>query len=247
MSLIELRDIRKTYLVGTLEVPVLHGISVKIQPGDYIALMGSSGSGKSTLMNILGCLDTPTSGEYLLEGQNVSGLTSDERAVVRSSRIGFVFQNFNLLRRASALENVMLPLDYAPNIVPDAEARARDLLTRVGLADRMDHEPSQLSGGQQQRVALARALINQPAILLADEPTGNLDSKTTEEILGMFQQLNQRDGITIVLVTHEPDVAEHAKRILRLADGLVVQESTAGKNGHPPQKIAETRGGSALR
>jgi ABC-type lipoprotein export system ATPase subunit len=190
--------------------------------------MGVSGSGKSTLMNILGCLDRPTSGRYVLDGEDVSQLSVDQRAVIRSRKIGFVFQNFNLLARTSALDNVMMPLAYSTTAVGETEgkARARALLERVGLGDRLNNHPSQLSGGQMQRVAIARALINQPRLLFADEPTGNLDSRTSEEILGMFQQLNKEEGITIILVTHEPDVAGHARRTIRIRDGLMEEDAS---------------------
>ena len=223
MELIELHDVHKTYHLGEIDVPVLKGISVNIAPGELVALMGASGSGKTTLMNILGCLDHVTSGEYWLDGQEVSRLSADQRALVRNSKIGFVFQNFNLLPRTSALENVIMPLTYAAENISDWQARQRgmELLQRVGLGDRTHHEPSQLSGGQQQRVAIARALISRPPLLFADEPTGNLDSRTSEEILRMFQQLNQEEGITIILVTHDPGVASHAKRVIRIHDGRI--------------------------
>jgi ABC-type lipoprotein export system ATPase subunit len=223
MDLIELRDIRKTYRLGEMDVPVLKGISLRIAQGELVALMGTSGSGKSTLMNLLGCLDHPTAGQYWLAGQEVSGLSAKERARVRKKTIGFVFQNFNLLSRTSALENVMMPLLYALNHPTDRQMkqRATELLNRVGLADRLDHQPSQLSGGQQQRVAIARSLVNNPQILLADEPTGNLDSHTSEDILQMFQNLNQEEGLTIVLVTHDLEVARHAQRIVHIKDGLI--------------------------
>jgi ABC-type lipoprotein export system ATPase subunit len=227
MKLMELKNIYKTYHVGELDVPVLLGVSLSIEHGELVALMGASGSGKSTLMNILGCLDHPTSGQYLLDGQEVSNMSSDERALLRNNKIGFVFQNFNLLPRTSALENVMLPLSYTAEHLSDREARRRamDLIKRVGLSDRSHHEPSQLSGGQQQRVAIARALINRPALLLADEPTGNLDSHTSEEVLRMFQQLNDEEGITIILVTHDPNVAKHARRTIGISDGVIVDGS----------------------
>ncbi len=223
MELIELEDICKTYHLGEIDVPVLKGITLTVARGELVALMGASGSGKSTLMNILGCLDRPTSGRYILDGEDVSQLSSDQRAVVRSRKIGFVFQNFNLLPRTSALENVVMPLTYAVEYISDRDARreAVALLTRVGLGDRMDHEPSQLSGGQQQRVAIARALVNRPQMLLADEPTGNLDSRTSKEVLAMFQQLNRDEGLTIVLVTHDPEVARHAERVIHIHDGLI--------------------------
>ncbi len=223
MNLITLQDIYKTYHLGEMDVPVLKGISTTVARGELAALMGASGSGKSTLMNILGCLDRPTSGQYWLDGQEISQLSADERAHVRNAKIGFVFQSFNLLPRTSALDNVMMPLTYAGASVSDREARqrAKELLERVGLADRMDHEPSQLSGGQQQRVAIARALINNPPLLFADEPTGNLDSRTSQEVLEMFEKLNDSEGITIILVTHDQNVAAHAKRIIRIRDGVI--------------------------
>ena len=223
MALIEMQDIRKTYHLGEVDVPVLKGVSMTVQHGELVALMGASGSGKTTLMNILGCLDHPTSGQYWLDGEEISQLTPDQRAVVRSRKIGFVFQSFNLLPRTSALEQVMMPLTYSPDHIPDREAKQRAvaLLKMVGLEDRMDHEPSQLSGGQQQRVAIARSLVNRPPLLFADEPTGNLDSRTSEEILRMFQRLNEEEGITIILVTHDANVAKHAKRTIRIRDGLI--------------------------
>lgn len=224
MELIELRDIRKTYTMGQVSVPVLLGVSLEVARGEHVALMGASGSGKSTLMHILGCLDRPSSGEYYLDGEEVSGLGADERAMVRNRKIGFVFQSFNLLPRTSALDNVAMPLSYTAGHLSEREARrrARDVLVRVGLEERLDHEPSRLSGGQQQRVAIARALVNKPAILFADEPTGNLDSRTSEEVLAMFQELNEEEGITIILVTHDLHVARHARRIVRIHDGVVV-------------------------
>lgn len=223
MELIRLEDIHKTYYLGEVQLPVLKGISLSINRGEMVALMGASGSGKTTLMNILGCLDRPTSGRYWLDGQEVSKLSADQRAMFRNHRIGFVFQSFNLLPRTSALENVMMPLLYANESTGNRESRRRAeaLLERVGLADRMDHEPSQLSGGQQQRVAIARALINSPSVLFADEPTGNLDSRTSEEILQMFGQLNVQEGLTVILVTHEAHVADHARRIIRITDGVL--------------------------
>jgi ABC-type lipoprotein export system ATPase subunit len=223
MELIELNDIRKTYRLGEVELPVLKGISLKVAPGELVALMGASGSGKSTLMNLLGCLDHPTAGEYWLEGREISGLSARDRARVRKQTIGFVFQSFNLLPRTSALENVMMPLSYAAERLTEREMRERaaGLLQRVGLGDRLEHQPSQLSGGQQQRVAIARSLVNQPKLLLADEPTGNLDSRTSEEILLMFQELNRSEGITLILVTHDPGVAQHAQRVIHIKDGLI--------------------------
>lgn len=223
MHLIELRDIRKTYYIGEMAVPVLHGITLGIEKGELVALMGASGSGKSTLMNILGCLDRPTAGEYYMEGREISRLSGDKRAMVRNHKIGFVFQSFNLLPRVSALENVTMPLIYTAEHLPDKEAMQRgvEMLNRVGLGDRLDHEPSQLSGGQQQRVAIARALINNPPIILADEPTGNLDSHTSEDVLELFKQLNKNQGITVILVTHDANIARHAKRIIHIKDGLI--------------------------
>lgn len=224
MELLELRNIFKTYSMGEIAVPVLEGVSLKVARGELVALMGASGSGKSTLMNILGCLDRPTSGEYWLDGEEVSNLSSDGRALVRNHKLGFVFQNFNLLARTSALENVAMPLSYTAGDLSDREARqkAREMLCRVGLDDRLDHEPSQLSGGQQQRVAIARALVNRPSIVLADEPTGNLDSHTSEDVLRMFQQLNEEDGITIIVVTHDAQVARHTRRVIHIRDGTIV-------------------------
>jgi ABC-type lipoprotein export system ATPase subunit len=240
MQLIELRNIYKTYHIGDLDIPVLKGVSLNVAQGELVALMGSSGSGKSTLMNILGCLDRPTSGEYWLNGQEVSGRTAEERALLRNRTVGFVFQSFNLLPRTSALENVMMPLSYTRDNLSDRQARRRsaEMLERVGLGDRLDHLPSQLSGGQQQRVAIARSLINRPAILFADEPTGNLDSHTSEEVLQMFEQLNAQDGITIVLVTHDAAVARHARRIIRIHDGVI--ESGAFVSGLQPSATLQS-------
>jgi len=219
---IEFRDITKVYRMGEHEVRALAGVSFSIGPGEMVAIMGASGSGKSTAMNIMGCLDRPTSGQYLLDGQDVSRLGDRELARIRNKRIGFVFQSFNLLARTSALENVELPLIYS-GFVPDRRKRAHDALERVGLGERASHKPNELSGGQQQRVAIARALVNEPSLILADEPTGNLDSKSTEEIIGIFQQLND-SGITMVIVTHEPDIAAHCKRIVHFRDGLITSD-----------------------
>lgn len=232
-TLIELRDLRKTYRLGDVEVPVLKGISMTVKEGTLMALMGPSGGGKSTLMNILGFLDTPTGGQYLLDGRDVTTLSANARADLRNERIGFVFQNFNLLARTSALKNVLMPLEYARNRQSAKEERAwaESLLERVGLADRMEHQPAQMSGGQQQRVAIARALVNRPKILFADEPTGNLDSKTSEEVLEMFQELNAREGLTIVLVTHSPEVGACAKEACHIKDGLVVDGAYTERAG----------------
>jgi ABC-type lipoprotein export system ATPase subunit len=223
-NIIELSDIRKTYQMGDVAVPVLKGVSLTIARGELVALMGASGSGKSTLMNLLGCLDRPDSGVYILDGEEMSRLSADQRAMIRNSKLGFVFQSFNLLPRTSALDNVAMPLTYTSGVLSEREARRRaaQMLTRVGLQDRMDHEPSRLSGGQQQRVAIARALINQPPVLLADEPTGNLDSRTSEEVLAMFQELNQKEGITVIMVTHDPHVARWAQRVIHIHDGQIV-------------------------
>ena len=222
--LIQLKDITKVYRIGgEMEVPVLKGISLQIEQGEYVALMGESGSGKSTLMNILGCLDRPSGGEYLFEGKDISRATNDERAMLRNKKIGFVFQNFNLLPRTSALENVIMPLTYTANGLPMRERleRGRAMLEKVGLKDRMKHHPSQLSGGQQQRVAIARALINRPPVIFADEPTGNLDSKTSVEVMDMFKKLND-EGITVILVTHSQAIAKFAKRTICMSDGQIV-------------------------
>ena len=217
---LSLRGIRRDFPMGNQWVRVLKGIDLDVQPGEYIALMGPSGSGKSTLMNLLGCLDTPTSGSYFLAGEDVSRMDDDALAEVRNKKIGFVFQTFNLLPRQTALQNVALPLVYAGWSKADRLARATEVLSSVGLADRMDHQPNQLSGGQRQRVAIARALVNTPSMVLADEPTGNLDSATSVEIMRLFDEIHAR-GNTLVVVTHEEDIARHAKRIVRLRDGLI--------------------------
>jgi len=220
MALIETRDLWKTYVMGSEEIHALRGVSIDIERGEYVAIMGPSGSGKSTLMNLIGCLDTPSKGSYLLNGKRVSEMNDNELARIRNEEIGFVFQTFNLLPRASALHNVELPLVYAGVSAAEREVRARGALERVELADRMSHRPNELSGGQRQRVAIARALVNNPSILLADEPTGNLDSKTGAEIMGLFERLH-KTGNTIVLVTHEPDVAAFAYRSIHIRDGKV--------------------------
>jgi len=227
MGLIRLRDISKKYTLGEVEVAALRGVSLDVEKGEYVALMGPSGSGKSTLMNTLGCLDHPSGGSYLLEGQEVVRMSSDQRARLRNLKIGFVFQNFNLLARTTALENVELPLWYSSRFRGnERRERARRLLEKVGLADRTDHFPSQLSGGQQQRVAIARALANEPSVLLADEPTGNLDSRTSREVMDLFGRLNTEEGITIVLVTHDQEVARHARRAVVVRDGQVVADTS---------------------
>jgi len=241
-SVVQLRDIRKTYRNGDLEVHAVRGISLDIQPGEFVAIMGASGSGKSTLMNTLGCLDRPSGGSYVLDGIDVSGLDREARADLRNQKLGFVFQGFNLLARTSALENVELPMLYSPQRVPASEMRRRALaaLAIVGLAERADHLPSQLSGGQQQRVAIARALVNQPRLLLADEPTGNLDSRTSIEVMGVFQRLNEQ-GITLVMVTHELDVASYCKRILVVRDGLVVRDEPVQNRLNAAEELARLR------
>src|SRR5215471_9695443 len=228
VPLVEVQDLRKNYQLGETEVHALRGVSVRINPGDFVAIMGASGSGKSTFMNILGCLDKPTSGRYLLEGINVAALTKKELARIRNQKIGFVFQGFNLLGRTTALENTELPMLYSKTKKNDRERRAREALAQVGLAERADHFPSQLSGGQQQRVAIARALVNQPRILLADEPTGNLDSRTSVEVMEIFQKLN-RDGLTIVLVTHEPDIANFTQRQIVFRDGHIKRDEVVAR------------------
>jgi len=223
IAVLDVRSVVKIYGAGETAVRALRGVSLTVQRGDYVAIMGASGSGKSTLMNILGCLDIPTSGEYRLDGVDVSRLSDSQLALVRNRRIGFVFQAFNLIPRTSARANVELPLAYAGMKAAERRQRALAALSMVGLADRADHEPNQLSGGQQQRVAVARALVTAPALVLADEPTGNLDSRSSADMLAVLDRLN-RSGRTIVLITHEPDVASHARRLIRLVDGRIVQD-----------------------
>jgi putative ABC transport system ATP-binding protein len=223
-TIIKIVELTKTYKVGEVEVHALNSVGLQIDEGEFVAIMGASGSGKSTLMNLLGCLDQPTSGDYFLDGINTSKLSKNEYATIRNQKIGFVFQGFNLLSRTTALENVELPLMYDRNLrIVNPKAKAEEVLNRVGLADRMDHQPNQLSGGQQQRVAIARALVNEPSLILADEPTGNLDSRMSVEVLGLFQKLND-EGITIVLVTHERDFAKFAKRIVEMKDGKIIRD-----------------------
>lgn len=225
--LIELRDIYKVYQLGETEVRALNGVSLDIERGEYAALLGPSGSGKTTLMNTLGCLDRPTSGSYKLDGEEVVTMTQDQRAKLRNRQVGFVFQSFNLLARTSALENVELPMLYSGRWnARERDDRAKRLLDRVGLGSRLDHHPGQLSGGQQQRVAIARALATSPSILMADEPTGNLDSKTSKDVMALFAELNSTDGITVILVTHDWDVAKNARRGIVLRDGVVISDST---------------------
>jgi putative ABC transport system ATP-binding protein len=222
-SIIQLSDIAKAYKVGTEDIHALRSVSIEIYKNEYVALMGPSGSGKSTLMNVLGCLDSPSGGQYILNGLSVAQMPDNELAEVRNKEIGFVFQSFNLLPRSTALENVMLPLIYAGYNKADRLKRGKEVLEQVGLGDRIMHKPNELSGGQRQRVAIARALVNHPAIILADEPTGNLDSKTSVEIMGLFEEIH-KNGNTIILVTHEEEIAQHAHRIIRLKDGVVEKD-----------------------
>ena len=241
-KIISIEDLKKTYVMGAEQVHALRGVTIDIFKNEYVALMGPSGSGKSTLMNMLGCLDTPTSGDYFLNGSNVSQMTDAELAGVRNKEIGFVFQTFNLLPRSTSLDNVALPLVYSGMSRKDRNIRAEEVLNMVGLGDRIDHRPNELSGGQRQRVAIARALVNNPSIILADEPTGNLDTKTSIEIMGILEKIHD-GGNTIILVTHEPDISEHAHRIVRLRDGLVeVDEKNENiiKASNPDHRYAQS-------
>lgn len=227
MALIELNDVRRVYDLGEIQVHALRTVTLNIELGEYVALVGPSGSGKSTLMNTLGCLDRPTHGSYRLDGHEIATMSRDERALIRNEQLGFVFQSFNLLNRTTALENVELPLMYRHGMsARKRRERASEVLGKVGLGDRLDHHPSQLSGGQQQRVAIARALVNKPSILMGDEPTGNLDSKTSREVIELFRELNEDQQITVILVTHDQNVARNAKRTLVMRDGEVVEDTT---------------------
>jgi putative ABC transport system ATP-binding protein len=236
-AVISLRNIHKVYDTGAVRVHALKGVSLDVGRGDFVAIMGASGSGKSTLMNIIGCLDRPSAGNYYLDGHDVSQLSKDQRADVRNRKIGFVFQGFNLLRRTTALENVELPLVYAGVPAAERALRSRRALAVVGLAHREDNQPNELSGGQQQRVAIARALVNHPSLLLADEPTGNLDSRTSVEIMTVFQRLNRESGITIVLVTHEADIAQFARRVVIVKDGRIVRDQAVAEQRDAQQEL----------
>jgi putative ABC transport system ATP-binding protein len=240
VPVISLRDITKVYNVGEVQVHALRGVTLSIEAGEFVAVTGSSGSGKSTLMHILGCLDRPTSGQYLLDGRDVANLSRSELAEVRNRKIGFVFQGFNLLARTSALDNVELPLLYSRGAMSAVERRKRAItaLTTVGLGDRVMHLPNQLSGGQQQRVAIARALINDPSLLLADEPTGNLDSRTSIEVMGIFQRLNSEHGITVLVITHERDIAEYASRTVSFLDGRIISDSPVSNRRRAETELA---------
>jgi putative ABC transport system ATP-binding protein len=239
-TVISVRNLVKTYIVGEVQVRALRGINLDVQRGEFLAVSGTSGSGKSTFMHIVGCLDKPTSGQYLLDDQDVSRMSKDSLATVRNKKIGFVFQGFNLLSRTSALDNVELPLLYGNTGMKTAERhkRATEMLELVGLGNRTDHHPNQLSGGQQQRVAIARALINNPSILLADEPTGNLDTRTSIEVMGIFQRLNQERGITVVLITHETDIAEYGTRTVTFRDGQVVADKSVARRRQAQEELA---------
>ena len=240
-TVISVKNLVKTYVVGEVQVKALRGINLDVQRGEFLAVSGTSGSGKSTFMHIVGCLDKPTSGQYLLDGQDVSRMSKDALAAVRNKKIGFVFQGFNLLSRTSALDNVELPLLYGGSSTmktAERHKRAHEMLDLVGLGNRADHHPNQLSGGQQQRVAIARALINNPSILLADEPTGNLDTRTSIEVMGIFQRLNQERGITVVLITHEMDIAEYGTRTVTFRDGQVVADKTVARRRRAENELA---------
>jgi len=242
-KVIETKQLTKTFQMGDVAVNALRGVDLSVESGEFVAIMGSSGSGKSTLMNLIGCLDQPTSGEYFLDGKNVNVLSKNEYADVRNQKIGFVFQGFNLLPRTSALENVELPLFYdRTKRINNQKQAAIEALEQVGLGDRIDHEPSQLSGGQQQRVAIARALVTKPSIILADEPTGNLDTKTSIDVMTLFQDLNNQ-GITIILVTHEQDIAKYAKRIVNMRDGLIRQDSPVENRRNAKEDLENFRNG----
>ncbi len=240
MTVISVKNLVKTYAVGEVEVKALRGVNLEVQRGEFLAVTGPSGSGKSTFMHIVGCLDRPTTGQYFLDGQDVSRMSKDALAAVRNKKIGFVFQGFNLLSRTSALDNVELPLLYGGSTMKTSERhkRALEVLNTVGLGNRADHHPNQLSGGQQQRVAIARALINTPSILLADEPTGNLDTKTSIEVMGIFQHLNVERGITVVLITHEMDIAEYGTRTVTFRDGLVVADKAVARRRDAQEELA---------
>jgi putative ABC transport system ATP-binding protein len=240
-TVISVKNLVKTYVVGEVQVRALRGINLDVERGEFLAVSGTSGSGKSTFMHIVGCLDKPTSGQYLLDGQDVSRMSKDALAAVRNKKIGFVFQGFNLLSRTSALDNVELPLLYGGSSTmktADRHKRAHEMLELVGLGNRADHHPNQLSGGQQQRVAIARALINNPSILLADEPTGNLDTRTSIEVMGIFQRLNQERGITVVLITHEMDIAEYGTRTVTFRDGQVVADKSVARRRKAEEELA---------
>ncbi len=239
MPIITVQDLTKTYAMGDVEVRALRGVSLSIEEGEFVSVTGPSGSGKSTFMHILGCLDRPTRGRYLVDGRDVSRLSREELAEVRNRKVGFVFQGFNLLARTTALDNVELPLLYGSGLNgPARHARSREMLHAVGLGDRMDHFPNQLSGGQQQRVAIARALVNEPAILLADEPTGNLDSRTSIEVMDIVQRLNEESGITVLLITHEADMAEYGKRLIRFHDGTVASDRVIATRRAASEELA---------
>jgi putative ABC transport system ATP-binding protein len=239
---IKLRDVTKVYEMGTQEVHALRGVSIDVQRGEALAIMGPSGSGKSTLMNVIGCLDQPTSGQYLLDGEDVSQMSEDELADVRNRRVGFIFQSFNLLARTTAQENVQLPLVYAGTTLKMRRERATEVLRAVGLGERLDHMPNELSGGQQQRVAIARALVNRPSIILADEPTGNLDSKSGKEVMKILMELNREQSMTMILVTHDPRLTQYVSRVLKLFDGKIQGEEAGGLVTDEPVEAQEVTG-----